>query len=47
MLKRFTVSMEENLLEDFDSFTQDRGYQNRSEALRDLIRGRIIEKEWE
>lgn len=47
MLKRFTVSMEENLLDDFDSYIQDRHYQNRSEALRDLIRGRIIEKEWE
>lgn len=46
MLKRFTVSMEEDLLEDFDSFTRERHYQNRSEALRDLIRNRIIEKEW-
>ena len=47
MLKRFTVSMEDNLLEDFDTFIRDRHYKNRSEALRDLIRGRIIEKEWE
>ncbi len=47
MLKRFTVSMEDNLLDDFDSFIQEHGYQNRSEALRDLIRGRIIEKEWQ
>ncbi|AGF77506.1 CopG/Arc/MetJ DNA-binding and metal-binding domain-containing putative transcriptional regulator [Desulfocapsa sulfexigens DSM 10523] len=47
MLKRFTVSMEDNLLDDFDSFIQDHHYQNRSEALRDLIRGRIIEKEWQ
>lgn len=46
MLKRFTVSMEDSLLEDFDDFIQDRHYQNRSEALRDLIRNRIIEKEW-
>ncbi len=47
MLKRFTVSMEEDLLDDFDSFTRERNYQNRSEALRDLIRKRIIEKQWE
>lgn len=47
MLKRFTVSMEDNLLDDFDSFIQDHHYQNRSEALRDLIRGRIIEKQWQ
>lgn len=46
MLKRFTVSMDEDLLDDFDSFIQDRHYQNRSEALRDLIRNRFIEKEW-
>jgi CopG family nickel-responsive transcriptional regulator len=47
MLKRFTVSMEDNLLDDFDTFIEDHHYQNRSEALRDLIRGRIIEKEWQ
>lgn len=47
MLKRFTVSMEDSLLTDFDDFIQDRHYQNRSEALRDLIRKRIIEKEWQ
>ncbi|MBL4904161.1 MAG: nickel-responsive transcriptional regulator NikR [Desulfocapsa sp.] len=46
MLKRFTVSMEENLLDDFDGFIKAHLYKNRSEALRDLIRGRIIEKEW-
>ncbi|MEN8200727.1 MAG: nickel-responsive transcriptional regulator NikR [Thermodesulfobacteriota bacterium] len=47
MLKRFTVSMEDSLLEDFDSFIRERKYQNRSEALRDLIRDRIIEREWQ
>lgn len=47
MLKRFTVSMEDSLLTDFDDFIQERHYQNRSEALRDLIRDRIIEKEWQ
>lgn len=47
MLKRFTVSMEDNLLVDFDDFIRDHHYKNRSEALRDLIRSRIIEKEWE
>jgi CopG family nickel-responsive transcriptional regulator len=47
MLKRFTVSMEENLLDDFDGFIKAHLYKSRSEALRDLIRGRIIEKEWQ
>lgn len=46
MLKRFTVSMEENLLDDFDCYIRDRNYKNRSEALRDLIRSRSIEKQW-
>ncbi len=39
--------MEDSLLEDFDNFIKEHHYQNRSEALRDLIRGRIIEKEWQ
>ncbi len=47
MLKRFTVSMEDSLLDDFDTFIREHRYQNRSEALRDLIRNRIIEKEWQ
>ena len=47
MLKRFTVSMEDTLLDDFDNFIREHHYQNRSEALRDLIRGRIIGKEWQ
>ncbi len=47
MLRRFTVSMEDSLLDDFDIFIQDHHYHNRSEALRDLIRSRIIEKEWQ
>ena len=47
MLKRFTVSMEDSLLDDFDTFIREHRYQNRSEALRDLIRNRIVEKEWQ
>lgn len=47
MLKRFTVSMEDTLLDDFDNFIRERKYQNRSEALRDLIRDRIIERQWQ
>lgn len=46
MLKRFTVSMEEELLEDFDRLIEERGYQNRSEAVRDLIRSGFVEDEW-
>ncbi len=37
-LVRFGVSLEEELLESFDSLSAERGYSNRSEALRDLMR---------
>ncbi len=37
-IKRFGVSLEEDLLEAFDAFLDRRGYPNRSEAIRDLIR---------
>lgn len=47
MLKRFSISIEENLLEIFDEHIQARQYNNRSEAIRDLIRKAFIKKEWE
>lgn len=46
MLKRFTVSIEEDLLDDFDTFMQQHHYKNRSEAIRDLIRARSVQNEW-
>lgn len=45
-LVRFSVSIEEELLAAFDALVRDQGYQNRSEAIRDAIRGRLIEQEW-
>ena len=47
MLKRFTVSMDEKLLTDFDNYISQRKYVNRSEAIRDLIRSVFVEKEWQ
>ena len=47
MLKRFTISLDEKLLEDFDAFIKQRSYENRSEAIRDLIRSSFVEKEWQ
>ena len=44
-LQRFGVSIEENLLKRYDRFIKKLGYGNRSEALRDLIRARLIEEE--
>ncbi len=46
-LKRFSVSMEGGLLRKFDRLVTQRGYSNRSEAIRDLVREAIIEQSWE
>ena len=47
MLKRFTISMDEKLLADFDNYIRQRKYVNRSEAIRDLIRSVFVENEWQ
>jgi len=39
--QRIGVSLESDLLEDFDSFISEQGYTNRSEAIRDLIREKL------
>lgn len=46
-LVRFGISMNEQLLEMFDKKIVSQGYANRSEAVRDLIRNRLVELEWE
>jgi CopG family nickel-responsive transcriptional regulator len=43
-LSRFGVSLEEDLLSAFDQSINGLGYQNRSEAIRDLIRDHLIQK---
>ena len=45
-LVRFGVSIEGELLERFDQQLKQKGYTNRSEAIRDLIRDRIVKEEW-
>src|SRR3569832_1685432 len=45
-LVRFGVSIEGELLERFDEQIKQKGYTNRSEAIRDLIRARIVKEEW-
>jgi CopG family nickel-responsive transcriptional regulator len=47
MLKRFSVSLEEDLFEEFDAYISSHGYSNRSEAIRDLIRRELVNEEWE
>lgn len=39
---RFSVSLDTELLAAFDRHIADRGYQNRSEAIRDLIRDLLV-----
>lgn len=38
---RFTISLEDALAEQFDALIERQGYENRSEAFRDLLRERI------
>lgn len=40
-MERFTISLDEKLARQFDQLISKRGYSNRSEAVRDLIRGAI------
>jgi CopG family nickel-responsive transcriptional regulator len=40
-LVRFGVAMDRSLLDDFDRRIAERGYENRSEALRDLVRAEL------
>lgn len=46
MLQRFTVSLEDKLLGQFDRFIAAHKYENRSEAVRDLIRKHLVHEEW-
>jgi len=45
-LIRFGVSIPDDLLGKFDVLITEKGYTNRSEAIRDLIRDRLVEDEW-
>lgn len=40
---RFGISIDSDLLESFDRLITGKGYQNRSEAIRDLIRAALVE----
>lgn len=44
---RFGVSIASSLLRSFDQFMEGKGYSNRSEALRDLIREKLVKEEWQ
>ncbi len=44
---RFGISIDERLLRRFDAMIEDKGYVNRSEAVRDLIRNMLVEEQWQ
>ena len=46
MVERIAISLEKRLLDQFDKLIAAKGYSNRSEAVRDLIRDRLVEREW-
>jgi CopG family nickel-responsive transcriptional regulator len=46
-LSRIGVAIDSDLLDKFDRLISKRGYTNRSEAFRDLIRDELVEKTWE
>ncbi len=42
-MRRITISVDDSLARQFDDLIQKRGYVNRSEAFRDLLRGQLEE----
>jgi len=45
MTKRFGVSIPDDLLKKLDVIAKKKGYSNRSEAIRDLVRDKFVEQE--
>ena len=43
---RFGISIDERLLERFDRLIDEKGYSNRSEAIRGLISNVLVEEKW-
>ena len=46
-LSRIGVAIDSDLLQKFDDLIATRGYSNRSEAFRDLIRAELVEASWQ
>jgi CopG family nickel-responsive transcriptional regulator len=45
-LLRYTITMPEELFKAFDRRNRRKGYRNRSEAIRDLVRDALVRDEW-
>jgi CopG family nickel-responsive transcriptional regulator len=46
-LERLSFSLERPLLHRLEKLREEAGYANRSEFLRDMIRGRLVDRAWE
>ncbi|SEG02556.1 MULTISPECIES: nickel-responsive transcriptional regulator NikR [Parabacteroides] len=46
-LKRFGVSLEDNVLDSLDQYVEENGFANRSQAIRFLIEKNVAEKKWQ
>ena len=46
-LARIAISIDKKLMDRFDSSIEEKGYTNRSEAIRDLMRDSLVEAEWQ
>ncbi len=42
-MQRVTITLDDDLLETLDSLSQRRGYNNRSEAIRDILSGTLAQ----
>jgi CopG family transcriptional regulator, nickel-responsive regulator len=45
-LVRFTVSIEKSLFDNLEKQVAESEYSNRSEFIRDLVRGHVVDSEW-
>lgn len=43
-MQRITITLDDDLLDTLDNLSQRRGYNNRSEAIRDILRGALVEE---
>jgi CopG family nickel-responsive transcriptional regulator len=46
-VERFTVSLPDRLMRTLDRLQAERGYGNRSEFIRDLLRAELVREEWQ
>lgn len=44
---RFAISLDIDLLASFDQLIENQGYETRSEAVRDLIRNKLVTQDWD